>query len=238
VRFDDPDLVAREYADEKRFAIRRVAFSDYVEGPTAEEVAIEVIRRVAPGRVLEVGCGLGVFADRMRRELGAEVTAVDLSPRMVELTRQRGVTALVADVQNLPFEDGAFDCVVANWVIHHLPDPDVGLTELSRVLRPGGCLVAATFSSEHMRDLYDWLGGSGIGDLELSRENGAALLRRHFASVERRDADGIVRFPDRGSLCRYLGALIRGAELVERVPEFEGELRAQSRQSVFVGEKS
>jgi SAM-dependent methyltransferase len=235
MRFDDSDLVASEYADEARFAARRVAFSDFVEGETAEDVAVEALREVAPSRVLEVGCGLGVFAARVSREVDAEVTAVDLSPRMVELTREREVNALVADVQELPFADGEFDCVVANWVLHHVPDLDAGLREIQRVLGPRGRLVAATFSAEHLRELYDWLGASDVGgDLEFSSENGAELLEPHFDSVERRDAHGIVRFPNRDSLRVYLSSLIRGSELAEGLPEFEGEFEARSRQSIFV----
>ena len=157
---------------------------------------------------------------------------------MVELARERGVNAIVADAQDLPFEDGKFDCVVANWVIHHFPDPEVGVREIKRVLRPEGALVAATFSTEHMRDLYDWLGASDIGELEFSSENGAELLGQHFAPVERRDADGIVRFPDRDSLHTYLSSLIRGAELAERLPDLQGEFEAQSRQSIFVATNS
>ena len=232
--FDDPALVAREYADEARFVGRRVAFSDFVEGETAEDLALDILREAAPIRMLDVGCGLGDFAERVTGELAADVTAVDLSPRMVELARKKGVDALVADVQDLPFENGEFDCVVANWVVHHLPDPDAGLGEIVRVLRPGGMLVAATFSTDHMRDLYERLEAADVGDLGFSSENGAELLRRHFASVERHDADGVVRFPDRDALHCYLTSLVRGAELAERLPEMEGEVRAHSRQSVFV----
>jgi SAM-dependent methyltransferase len=238
MKFDDPELVAREYGDETRFVARRVAFSEFVEGQTAEELAIEALREVAPSRVLEVGCGSGEFAERMNRDLEVDVTAIDLSPRMVELTRERGVNAITADAQDLPFADGKFDCVVANWVIHHFPDPEAGVREMGRVLRSEGRLVAATFSTEHMRDLYDWLGASEVGDLEFSSENGAELLGHHFGSVERRDAHGIVRFPDRDSLHSYLSSLIRGAELAERLPELEGVFEAQSWQSIFVATNS
>ena len=69
---------------------------------------------------------MGELAERVRKELGGEVVAVDISPRMVELARARGVDAHLADVQSLPFEDGEFDCVAANWVLYHVPDLDLG----------------------------------------------------------------------------------------------------------------
>jgi SAM-dependent methyltransferase len=85
---------------------------------------------------------------RIADELGCEVVMVDISPRMVELARQRGVEAEVGDAQNLPYPDAAFDCVIAAWMLFHLPDIDAGLAELARVLKPGGRLVAATNSVE------------------------------------------------------------------------------------------
>src|SRR5207247_10358646 len=85
------------------------------------------VRCVGPRRVLEVGAGPGEFAERLGRDLGVEVIAADLSPRMVELARDRGVDARLGDVQELEFEDGSFDCAVAAWMLYHVPDLDRGL---------------------------------------------------------------------------------------------------------------
>ena len=235
--FDDPTLVACEYESEERFVARRVVFSDLVEGVTAEDLAIEALREVGAARALEVGCGLGDFAQRVEEELGARVFVVDVSPRMVELAQERGLEAQVADAQALPFRDEQFDAVVANWVLHHLRDRDRGIAEIARVLRPGGTFVAATFSNKHLIELYDWLGDPSVGELEFSRENGAEQLLPHFGRVERRDADGTVVFPSRGSLQAYLVSLIRGAELADSLPAFEGKYRARSSQSIFIAKK-
>jgi SAM-dependent methyltransferase len=237
-RLNDAHLVAEEYASEERFLARRAALVDYVEGPNAEDVALEAIAEAAPGSVLEVGAGTGAFAERVRRELGADVAAVDLSPRMVELARARGVAASVADVQELPFEDEEFECAAALWVLHHVPDLDRGLGELARVLRPGGRLVAVAFGRENLAELYELLEQPSLGDGGFSRESGEAALARHFGHVERRDADGTVVFPDRAAVERHLRSLvlIRGTEPLERLPEFDGPFRSRSRHSVFVAE--
>jgi SAM-dependent methyltransferase len=238
VSFDDPEVVAREYASEERFAARRVVFSDFVVGEKAEDLALSALGETRPGRILEIGCGLGDFAERMGRELGAEVKAIDISPRMVEIARARGVDASVADAGGLQFTDGAFDAVVANWVLHHLPDRERGLAEINRVLTDRGRLPAATFSADHLLERYEWLGDTTVGGLTFSSENGGEALRPHFARVERRDANGMVVFPDRDALHRYLSSLLRGRELADRLPEFDGEFRARSRQSVFVCDKT
>lgn len=87
-------------------------------------MVIARLRAAAPASVLEVGCGWGELAARIIRETGAAVTAIDPSPRMVELARQRGVDARVGDVQELPFENGSFAAVVAAWMLYHVPDLD------------------------------------------------------------------------------------------------------------------
>ena len=145
---------------------------------------VDAVAEVRPERVLEVGCGWGELAEWIARETGATVVAVDLSPRMVELARERGVDARVADVQQLPFADGEFDCVVAAWMLYHVPDLDRAFAELARVLRPGGRLVAATNSRFHLLELRE-LVGSGPSNLSFSRESGDAAAR---AALRRRAA--------------------------------------------------
>lgn len=233
--FDDPELVRREYAGEERLLARRAVFTDFVEGQDAEALAFEAVREAEPNRVLEVGCGPGYFAERLHDELGADVVAADISPRMVELARGRGLEAVVADVQKLPFPGRSFEVVVANWMLYHAPDLDRGLAEIARVLR-GGRLVAATFGEDHLRELWAWLEYEKASAVGFSRENGAEALRRHFARVERRDADAVVVFPDREAVRRYVAATIRGSHLAESLPVLEGEFRARSSQSVFVAE--
>ncbi len=184
----DPALVRAEYADERRFLARRAARWGIFLGPDPREHALLALLEAKPRRVLDAGCGTGEFAESLATKLGCEVVGVDVSERMVELTRARGVEALVADVHDLPFDDGEFDAAAANWMLYHLEDPDRGLAELQRVIRPGGRLVAATNGRDHLSEVWG-PGSSGFDD-----ESGEAALRRHFARVERRDVPGAVVF--------------------------------------------
>lgn len=133
----DPYLVQQEYASERGLEARRSLYEDRI-GPDPRETMWAEIVASSPTRVLEVGPGPGEVSERIQRELGAQVVAIDVSERMVELARGRGVDARVGDVQELPFADDEFDLVVAAWVLFHLPDLDRGLAEIARVLRPGG----------------------------------------------------------------------------------------------------
>ena len=234
MRIDDPAYVREQYATEQGLAARR-SFYDEVEGPDAREVAFDAVAAVRPRRVLEVGPGPGEASERIARELGAEVVAVDISERMVELARARGVDARVGDAQSLDFDDGWFDCVLAAWVLFHVGDLDRALSELARVLRPGGRLVAVTVSVRHLAELWELVGGEQL-PLTFRRENGEELLRRHFATVERHDVEAKVTVRDADSIRRYLASSHRGKAYVDAVPELEEPLVVRTRTTVSVAE--
>jgi len=237
VKLDNPLVVQWEYASEERLAKRNQTYRELLEGVNPEDAVFEAVRESSPQRFLDVGCGMGEFAERVQRELGAEVVAVDISPRMVELTRARGVNATEADVQALPFEDNSFDCVAANWVLYHVPDVDLGVRELARVLRPGCRLVAATLGAANMQELWDLLGGEVTAGLSFGSDNGEAALAPHFTQVERREANGTVVFPDRASMHEFVAATTTRSHLAERVPELAEPFQTRSTHCVFVAAK-
>jgi SAM-dependent methyltransferase len=238
LKLDSPLLVHWEYASEERLAVRNKTYRDLVEGANAEEMVFEAVKEVRPRRMLEVGCGTGELAERVQRELGSEVVALDVSPRMVELTSARGVDAHLGDVQDLPFGDGEFDCAVAAWVLYHVPNVDRSIAELARVLAPGGTLVASTLGEGNLAELWEAVGDSATRGLSFGGDNGQAALRRHFSHVERRDAQGTVSFPDRESMHRFVAATITRAHLADRVPEITEPLRARTFHVVFVAQKA
>ena len=100
--FDDQAVVREQYSTEANLRARK-ALWDGAEGDDAKEILWRTIETWQPQRVLEVGGGEGELAERMQRELGADVSFVDFSPRMVDLARARGIDAQVGDVQQLPF---------------------------------------------------------------------------------------------------------------------------------------
>ena len=98
-------------------------------------------------RILDAGCGNGRYTKYLLRHAAPEavLTTFDLSPAMLKRARNRlgsdRVSHAVADLTCLPYADGCFDAVVCGYVLEHLPDPSVGLSELARVLVPGGRLL-------------------------------------------------------------------------------------------------
>ncbi|HEX4747674.1 MAG TPA: class I SAM-dependent methyltransferase [Gaiellaceae bacterium] len=234
---NDPEHVREEYASEAGLLGRRAAYR-WATGPDALEVLFETIESSQPRVLLEVGCGPGELAERIQRELGASVVPLDISPRMVELARERGVDARLGDVQELPFDDGSFDCVVAAWMLYHVPDVDCALGELARVLRPGGGLVAVTNYLDHLQELRALATGFPRPESAFSGDNGRELLARHFATIEERDVGGTIHFPDRDAVVSYLRASItlKGAEA--RLPDFDPPFVVRRHPTIFVAHKA
>jgi SAM-dependent methyltransferase len=237
-RLNDPEHVVRQYETEEGLAARKSVYRD-VTGPDARELTIEAVLESAPERVLEVGCGWGDFAARVQEDLGATVIAIDISPRMVELARERGVDAREGDVQAIPFEDESFDCAVANCMLYHAPDIDRALAELRRVLRPRGRLVATTNGKRHLEELWLLVGRDKSKEIRhFFSEDGEELLLRHFDSVERVDVESPLTFPDAAAVRGYVESSIAHKHLAERVPKLAGPLVATRRGTVFVAEKA
>lgn len=239
-RVNDPAVVRREYASEAKFLARRLANRAELIGPLVEDAAIAAVAEGAPGLALDVGCGTGDFSARIPQELGVELIALDISPRMATLAHARGLPATTADLESLPIPDGAFDCVIANRVLYHLPDLARGLAEIARILRPGGRLVVVTYGSEHLSELWDLVGVWPQRSSPFSAENGTAALERHFSRVERRDIAGIARYASRDAILEHLAAWGEFAEsdYGARIGDVPTPFDATYRHCVFVAQSS
>lgn len=231
--WDDPSNVKEQYASEANLRARQALWAN-VEGENGPIVLWRILSELRPRNVLEVGGGQGELAERMQTELGARVSFIDQSERMVELARARGIEdAQVGDAQELPFPDARFDTVVAAWMLYHVHDIDRALGEAARVLEPGGRLVAVTNSVRHIEELRDLFGTILPGyERQFNSENGEEILRRHFSSVERTDAEVVAVVDDRETLVAYQRSLsYETPPLADDVPL---PFRVHGRATVFV----
>jgi ubiquinone/menaquinone biosynthesis C-methylase UbiE len=100
--------------------------------------------------ILDVGSGAGQIAGHLLEFADAEarITCTDLSQQMLCRARRRLESErpayVAADLSNLPFADRSFDGVTCGYVLEHLPDPRAGLSELARVMCPGGRMMLLT----------------------------------------------------------------------------------------------
>ena len=174
------------------------AYEDYTRvsadyDATRVPVGLEVIlgclstsgRDLASLHVLDAGCGTGSYSAALRSRLGA-IDAVDMNPSMLRVARGKlertpgcPVALHEAGIDALPFEDGRFDAVMVNQVLHHLPDSASEgwpllrrvLGEFARVVRPGGAVIINTCSHRQMR--RGWWFASLLPDAV------EAMCRRH-----------------------------------------------------------
>lgn len=148
---------------------------------------------VPDGHVLEVGVGTGKNLPYYRG--GHTVTAIDLSPKMLERATKNAerravdVGLLLMDAQALEFEDSTFDSAVSTFVFCSVPDPVQGLREVARVLRPGGrayLLEHVLSGKQPMRWVMQRLNGlvSTIGGANINRDTVANVEASGLRIVE------------------------------------------------------
>jgi ubiquinone/menaquinone biosynthesis C-methylase UbiE len=193
--------------------------------------------------VLEVGCGPGgLWKHNLGRMPSSwRVTLTDLMPGMIDEARASlqsnsnlkseisNFRFEIMDVQNLALLDASFDTVIANHMLYHVPDLPRGLSQIRRVLRPGGKLIAATNSEAHMLKMKQ-LAGRFMGSASplshpilFSLDNGPAILRSVFQDVQVRSQPGQLRVTDPEAVVQYILS-IEGAKKIIVGPRLD-ELR-------------
>jgi arsenite methyltransferase len=123
-----------------------VGLTKHLGGVGATEEIIELCRIDRNAYVLDVGCGAGVTPCLLAKQVGCRVVGIDISPGMIERSRERAIREgvadqvefRVADAQELPFEEDLFDAVITESVTAFPEDKQKAVAEYARVTKPGG----------------------------------------------------------------------------------------------------
>jgi ubiquinone/menaquinone biosynthesis C-methylase UbiE len=161
-----------DFAEELKARTREAwALGDYAEIARviqpASRALVDACAISAGQEVLDVAAGNGNLALLAARE-GAAVVASDLTPHQVELGRARSaeegydVAWHVADVEELPFEDGRFDCAASVFGAMFAPRPEVAGAEMFRVVKPGGTVGLAAWTPEGFQGKVFALGNNYV----------------------------------------------------------------------------
>ncbi|HMR58635.1 MAG TPA: bifunctional demethylmenaquinone methyltransferase/2-methoxy-6-polyprenyl-1,4-benzoquinol methylase UbiE, partial [Cyclobacteriaceae bacterium] len=129
--------------------------------------AVKMLAEGNPKIILDVATGTGDFAIETLKLSPTQVIGVDISPGMLEVGRQkmkdRGYDQIIdlqlADSENLPFEENKFDAVIVAFGVRNFENLERGLSEMKRVLRPGGKMIVLEFSKPRMfpfKQLYNF----------------------------------------------------------------------------------
>ena len=141
---DDLKRQVTDFYDRQSSVYDKAHHVDYAGGQYfVQIVAADITKYVSPAdRVLEIGCGTGMFTAGFRRA-SKEVISTDISSGMIDMARNRIPEGnfSVADAENLPFEDNSFDCVVGVNTFSYFQNKHRAVAEITRVLKTPGKLV-------------------------------------------------------------------------------------------------
>ena len=175
---------------------RRVVINDCFAG--------ELPDHLFPGpetsdKVLDLGCGPGMWSIEMQRRGAKHMTSADLTAQAVELVQRRAkiygleVEASQQNAEALTFEDGRFSHVNCQRVIHHTPDTKACVREIARVLRPGGTAMISVYYRNVFISLWPVLRYVG---LLLGKLGGGLKGRGREQIMQNSSVDEIVRLYD------------------------------------------
>ncbi len=154
------------------------------------EALIERLPQVDNLRIVDIGCGTGALDMRLW-EMGARVTGLDLSQRMLEIARARaegkeGLEFFQATAEDIPLEDGWADLALSTIAFHHFPHPGRALREIHRVMKPESPFFLCDMCNEGVLGRATLRYGKIVGtdDRHYSRREMTSLLKRYGFAVE------------------------------------------------------
>lgn len=122
------------------------------------QIALELFKNFKGGRVIEIGCGNGLFLKELLKFGKFNCLGIDLLPELVEMAKMNGVNAIQKDIDNgINLEPESADYVVCFEMIDHLIKPIDVLKEIYHILKPGGHLILETVNSAYWRFRLEYL---------------------------------------------------------------------------------
>jgi SAM-dependent methyltransferase len=147
------DVLRAQYGDDRRLAARQALWT-YRSGPPLTDTVLDLAGLTGSERIVDVGCGNGVYLAALRRRgHTGPVLGLDLSAGMAREAATHGGSTAVADAQRLPLDDGSVDVALCMHMLYHVPDADLAVRELRRVVRPGGTALVATNGIGHTAEV-------------------------------------------------------------------------------------
>lgn len=134
-------------------------------------------------KILEAGCGTGLVLESLRARGAVNLFGVDLSAGMLSSARRMGERVAQASVTDLPFPDATFDVAYSFKVLAHVPDIRKALAEMTRVVRPGGTVIAEFYNRHSIRGLR-WLIKRRLGGESTGAQQRETELFTRYDSVE------------------------------------------------------
>jgi len=128
---------------------------------------LKIVDSLNPESMLDIGCDDGVFTSECGYSSNAKhISGVEIVESAAQLAREKGVDVSITNLENiLPFADGSFELVISNQVIEHVPNLDLYMSEIFRVLAPNGTAVISTENGSSWINIFASLFGWQIFSL-------------------------------------------------------------------------
>jgi ubiquinone/menaquinone biosynthesis C-methylase UbiE len=200
----DQEILARQYKDSVNLDIRKNFHKKYSSNPIRyTDWILSNINFFKGCRILELGCGTGSLWENCPELINSfsELVLTDISKGMIDIVKERfagrnNVRIQTMDVLDVPFENNAFDIIVANSMLYHVNNVDSALKNIYRILQNGGVFYATTFGKDgllnYINNAMFEIGLSdsrNIDDISFTLENGMDILQNHFLMVKQEPYD-------------------------------------------------
>lgn len=180
-------------------------------------------------KILELGCGHGLLWKEcaQRIPVGWDITLSDLSAGMLDsawrnlVVTGRNYKFQEIDAQQIPFADETFDAVIANFMLYHVPDRPKALSEIKRVLKPGGHFFAATAGDKHLKEMMGWLAQVHVSQVwdsytnPFTLDNGLAQIKPFFPNATLSRYEDNLQVTEVEPIMAYLRSSMRATEVSE-----------------------
>lgn len=228
----DPAVVKQQYGTADKLNMRISIHEKYSTNKMSFGDWIVSNYRIEKGmKVLEAGCGTGAMWKAKESLIRAcsKLVLSDFSEAMVEAAKGNignyaNIEYKVLDIQEIPYEEDAFDVVIANMMLYHVPDLDKALKEVRRVLKPGGFFYCATYGEhgmiEYLSKVLSAYGAEDILNKNFTLQNGYEILSRTFSEVKKIEREDSLAVTNLDDMVDYIYTL-SGMASLQSVPREE-----------------
>ena len=223
---DQEHLTSQAYATEDHLSIRIETHKLYTQ-PQQDFTAwiLDLIPWRGNETVVDIGCGAGLYISPVNERLttGGRMISVDLSFGMLSDVAEKDFASdtnlLNSEISQLPLPDDSCDVILANHMLYHVPDIPAAITEIKRVLRPGGFVIAATNATDSMMEMDREIETTyaALGEeitipptpprVNFSLENGGKFIETEFPDFQVHRFESFLVFPNAAPVVAYINSM-------------------------------
>jgi ubiquinone/menaquinone biosynthesis C-methylase UbiE len=228
---NNASVIRLQYKDDKNLSIRIALHQKYSTNKYGYTNWIfDLIEFFEGCNMLELGCGNGDLWNGRIHSLPAKSNLIlsDLSNGMLEIVGEKfkdypNVSTEIIDIQDIPYADNTFDIIIANSMLYHIPNIQKAVSEVYRVLSPGGKFYATTVGANGMNEyLHEKMKEfnpkiNAFNPFPFNLQNGKVILSRSFQNIEMHEYEDSLEVTKTSDLIAW----ILSTTLMSRIDENE-----------------